>query len=248
MYHRSLVVGGGRGIGSSIAAALADEGNVVGVVYRQDEAAARATAEAVQARGASCLLLRADARDEVEVKRVLDVMNSECGALDTLVNCTHTPLQPTPFHALDWHAIESQVAGTLKAAFLFARHSVPLLERSEHPAILNMSSVTVVRPELGFLHRNVAKAALEEFTRCLAREVAVLGIRVNALSVGWTETDQVRALDDSEVQRHLDTIPLNRLAKPQEVAETARFLLSESASYITGMVFPVDGGIDGNPR
>lgn len=248
MFRKVVIAGGGRGIGASIAKRLAPDSEHIIIIYRANQDAANATAKLVRESGTKCDLIELDARNTSAVQHAFTVADSPIRKLDVLINCAHSPIDLKKFEEMTWLDVEEQIAGSLKTAYNCCQAALPQLKQSNCPSILNISSVTVVRPQVGYLHRNVSKAALEGFTRCLARESAPDGIRVNGLSVGWTDTEQLHILQQDEIQKQLVTIPLGRLARPEEIADVAAFLVSEQASYITGTVFPVDGGIDGNVR
>lgn len=241
-----LITGAGRGIGAAIAKTCGRHGSRVIVNYLANESTAQAVKKEIVEQGGEAACIQADVRKRDQVYELLQSSVDVFGHLDAIVNNAHTPFEPRSFTDLEWKDLQNQLLGTLASAFHCSQAGYPYLVQSANPAILNISSCTVESPPRGFLHRNVAKAALEEMTRTLAKEFAEDSVRVNALSVGWTETDQVRALSDDYITEKQGDIPLGRLATPQEIAETAGFLLSPAASYITGVVFPVDGGR--NPR
>ena len=238
-----LVTGSGRGIGSAIVVRCAREGAKVVINYLHNRESAENTLAVVQNNGGEGILIKADVRENQEVHKLISETVRVFGGIDILINNAHTPFQPTLFENLTWNDILTQVEGVLSNAFYCIKHALPYLERSSSGVILNMSSITVRVPEKGFCHRNVAKAALEGLTHSLANELAEKGVRVNALSVGWTETDQLKHFPLEYRVQKAATIPMRRFAVPEEIADSALYFVSQLSNYTTGTVFPVAGGL-----
>ena len=238
-----LVTGAGRGIGAAIATRCAAAGLQVVVNYLNNHDAARETLRRVEAAGGDGILIQADVREEGDVRRLVKSATDAYGGIDALVNNAHTPFAPATMPEVEWPEVQAQIDGTLRSAFLCTKAALPFLRVGAAPAILNVSSVTVAVPASGFLCRDVAKAALEGLTRSVAHELAPLGIRVNALSAGWTETDQLKSMPAATRESARGSIPLRRFADPTEIAEAALFLISPRSSYLTGTVFPASGGL-----
>lgn len=238
-----LVTGSGRGIGAAIAVRCAEEGARVVVNYLQDKVAAETTVSAIRNSGGKGIAIQANVRDPLQTESLVSQTVRTFGTLDVLINNAHTPFEQTSFENLTWEQIDEQISGTLRSAFHCSQFTLPHLKRGPSSSILNVSSVTVRLPEVGFSHRNIAKAALEELTRCLAVELADTGIRVNGLSVGWTDTDQTKSFSADYIQRKTSEIPMKRFARPEEIADAAIFLISPLSTYITGTVLPVAGGL-----
>jgi 3-oxoacyl-[acyl-carrier protein] reductase len=244
---RILITGSSRGIGAAIARLAGKSSAKVAVNYKTDHERALSTADGVRHAGGEAIVVRADVRDAVQVKGMLREVDEAFGGVDILINNAHSPFEPTLFESLTWPAIEQQISGTVLTCFNCTQAALPYLRHGNTPSILNISSVTVRQPVPGFCHRNLAKAAVEGMTRSLALELSAFGIRVNALSVGWTATDQLGAMPPALVNDALKVIPMSRLATPEEIASTALFLVSTAASYINGTVFPVAGGLCPDP-
>jgi 3-oxoacyl-[acyl-carrier protein] reductase len=192
-------------------------------------------------------VVQADVREMGQVEAMLREVEAAFGGLDVLVNNAHSPFVPTLFEALTWKAVEEQVGGSVQTCFNCIQAALPYLRRSTQASVINISSITAQLPVRGFTHRDLAKAAVEGLTRSLALELGHVGIRVNALAVGWTKTEQLSNMPAGTADAALAAIPLSRMATPDEIAQTAIFLASPVASYITGMVMPVAGGLSSAP-
>lgn len=244
---RMLITGSARGIGAAIARCAGAQRARVVVNYRSREGDAHATADAVRKAGGEAIVSRADVRDRDQVEAMLREADRQFGGIDVLVNNAHSPFEPTQFEDLTWRAIDEQIVGSVRTCFHCIQAALPYLRRGTNASILNISSITVRAPVRGFAHRNLAKAAVEGLTRSLALELGPLGIRVNALAVGWTRTDQLGDVHAAIVEAAVGAVPLSRLASPNEIAATAIFLASPAACYITGIVMPVAGGLSPDP-
>ena len=238
-----LITGSGRGLGSEIAVRCAEQGARIAVNFLRDTVAAEGTLNRIRQVGGEGILVQADVRDPDQAHRLIEAATDAFSGLDVLINNAHTPFQWVGISELAWEQMQEQLDGTLHSSFNCTKFALPHLAVSDCPAILNISSITARLPERGYAHRNIAKAALEEFTQCLAVELCEMGIRVNALSVGWTETDQLADLPESYLEQKRQEIPLRRFASPSEIAEVAAFMISSASSYITGTVLPVAGGL-----
>lgn len=242
-----LITGSSRGIGAAIAKRAAREQARVVINYLRDAQSAESTAEEVRDAGGEALTFRADVRERPQVEAMLTEIEVRFGGLDVLVNNAHTPFDPTAFDSLGWADIEEQFLGSVGSCFHCTQAALPYLRESLNAAVLNVSSITARLPVEGFSHRSLAKAAVEGLTRSLSLELAPHQIRVNALAVGWTRTSQLDSMPTGLADRAVGPIPLRRLAEPAEIAETAIFLVSPGASYLTGMVLPVAGGLAPDP-
>jgi 3-oxoacyl-[acyl-carrier protein] reductase len=238
-----VVTGSGRGIGAAIAIRLAQSGARVAVNYFKDKDSAFQVLSRIRSTEGDAILVQADVREPDQARRLIDEAVSAFGRLDALINNAHTLFERASILDLSWEQIQEQIDGSLRSSFYCSKYAIPYMKVGKCPAILNISSVTAQLPEMGFAHRNVAKAALEGFTRCLAVETAPLGIRVNALSVGWTETNQLGEFCVDFLDRKKLDIPMKRFASPEEIAEIAFFMLSPVSSYMTSVVLPVTGGL-----
>jgi len=244
-----IVTGSSRGIGAATAIALAHAGARVVINYRVNAAAAQSTSAQIEARHRNAsLICQADVREPEDVERLIKNCVERFGGIDGLVNNAHTPFAPKPFHELSWQDMLDQIDGSLKSVYLCTRTALPHLLRSTRPAVLNMSTVVVNDATANMSARITAKGAMEALTRALAGQYGDRGIRFNALSIGWTRTDQLRNLPPESLRLAAAGVCLGRIAEPAEIASTAVFLLSGAASYITGSVFPVAGGLSPAPR
>jgi len=238
---RLMVTGSSRGIGAAIAEAAGQQGARVLINYLSSRDRALEVARAVERAGGEALVVQGDVREPQSARRLVDAASEQWGGLDWLVNNAHTPYRHLPAEQLEWHDYEEQLIGTLRAAVNMTQASMPLLLESPAASILNISSITVERPMTGLAARTAAKAALEGYTRSIACEYSGR-VRVNAIAVGWTRTDQFEGLSEAILAEVLEGIPGKRFAAPDEIAQAALFLLSSRASFISGLVLPVAGG------
>jgi 3-oxoacyl-[acyl-carrier protein] reductase len=232
----ALVTGASRGIGAAIAIELARRGFDVVVNYKSDEAAARATAQAIEALGRHATLVRADVTDAAAVAAMfrdveVDVLVCNAGITrDTLLGASE-PADFTDVMATNLHGVVH-----------CCREASKRMVQRRRGVILNVSSVAAQRPGRGQSNYAASKGAIEAFTRALAVELAPRGIRVNAIAPGIIETamtEELRAVAPDEL---LARVVMKRLGKPEEVARVAAFLCSDDASYVTGQIWNVDGG------
>jgi len=247
----ALVTGGSRGLGRAICVALAVEGARVAVNYARNAAAAAETVALIARRGGGrAVAVAGDVADEADVRRVFDEAEAALGPLDVLVNSAG--VWPTAYvkdmSAEQWDAT---MAVNLRGPFLTCREAVRRwLARGASSAakcggrIVNVSSQAAFHGSTsGHADYAASKAALVTFTVSLAREVARQGIYVNAVAPGMMETDMTAEALRDDPDRYLARIPLGRIARPEEIADTVVFLASARASYTTGATFDVTGGM-----
>lgn len=235
----AFVTGGNTGIGAAIVRRLAAEGAAVGLAYFEDEAEAEAMAAEIQAEGGRCVVAPCDVRYRGSVEAAVAAVGEALGPIDVLVNnagvLRHTPfLEITPE---EWRLIfETNVEG----AFHCIQVCLPaMLERGDG-CIVNIASELALVGEPLLVHYSASKAALLGLTKALAREVGPLGVRVNAVAPGPTDT---RILTDEErSEAYAASLPLRRIGRPEEIAATVAFLCSEDASFYAGQVLSPNGG------
>ncbi len=240
LQHKvAIVTGAGAGIGRAIAVRFGAEGAHV-VVNDINPASAAETAQAITAAAGSAIAVAADVAETAQVDHLFATALDRFPTLDVLVN--NASLTNTARHFLEadetwWDQI---LAANLKSAFLCARRAAPVMARQRHGAIINVSSGGASRAHRGNAAYDAAKGGVEALTRALALDLGPYGVRVNALVPGSINS---KHLDAATLRERGAVMPLGRVGEVDEMAGPAVFLASEDASYITGHMLVVDGGL-----
>jgi 7-alpha-hydroxysteroid dehydrogenase len=240
----ALVTGAGRGIGAGIAVAFAEAGADVVCAARTPEQL-EATAARVRALGRRALVVPTDVTDPLQLERVVAAALAEYGRLDVLVNnAGGTP--PRAALATSLEFFENAYRFNTTSAFLLTKLAVPrMVESAGGGAVVNVSSRAGAMVQSGFAAYGAAKAALNFLTRVLAAEFAPK-VRVNAIEVGGVETSALESVvSNPELRARLErNTPMRRIGQVEDVAACALYLASPASSWVTGKVFPVDGGVE----
>jgi 3-oxoacyl-[acyl-carrier protein] reductase len=241
----AAVTGAGSGMGRATARAFASRGASVAVVDVDADAAA-ATADGIVDDGGTALALTADVSDADAVERVVERTVDELGGIDVLHNNAGIAQESTPVEDVTEETWDRVHAVNLKSAFLGAKYAVPHMKSAGGGVILNTASTAGIRPRTGLSAYAASKGGMITLTKQLAFELASDGVRVNAICPVATDTEMLPkfAGGDLSVEGMAETIPLGRLAQPEDVAEAAVFLASDRAGMITGTALEVDGGRD----
>ena len=237
----ALVTGASRGIGRAIALRLAADGAEVIVAARAIDGGREVvgTIEAAGGRARACSL---DVSEDDSVESTVAELLRECGSIPILVNNAGITRDNLLMRMKreDWDLV---VGTNLTGIYRTCRALVPSMIRARHGRIVNVTSVVAKLGNPGQSNYAAAKAGVEGFTKSLAREIASRNVTVNCVAPGFIDTDMTRALAEDARKRLLDQVPLGRLGDPVDVAAAVRFLVGDDASYITGAVLDVNGGM-----
>ncbi|MGQ9505343.1 MAG: 3-oxoacyl-[acyl-carrier-protein] reductase [Thermogutta sp.] len=238
----ACVTGGGRGIGRAIALALGRAGAAVACID-VNGAAAESTAEEIRAMGkAQAIGLMCDVTNSEQVSQTVDAVVEKLGGLHILVNNAGITRDGLLLRMKDdqWDAV---INVNLRGTFLFTRSAARYLIRAGGARIINIASISGLMGNPGQANYSASKAGVIGFTRTVAKELASRQVTVNAVAPGFIATEMAQALGEETLAEIQKRTPLGRLGEPQDVADLVLFLASDAASFITGTVIRVDGGL-----
>ncbi len=238
----ALVTGGSRGIGRSIALKLASMGADIAIFYAGNEAAANAAVEELRAMDVRAMAVRCNVADFDEVTAAVAQVRETLGAVDILVNNAGITCDKLALRMSD-EEFARVVNVNLNGAFHTIRATYSDFVRKRAGRIINISSISGLMGNPGQANYAASKAGLVGLTKSIARELAGRGITCNAVAPGFIRTDMTGAMNAETLEKAVANVPVKRIGEPEDIAEAVAFLAGDAASYITGMVLKVDGGM-----
>lgn len=238
----ALVTGASRGIGKQIARTLAGEGAYVVVNYNGSEAAAAAVVEEIKAAGGDGEIRQCAVGDFAAVEEMIKDLHKKLGRIDILVNNAGIT-KDNLLMKMKEEEFDAVIETNLKGSFNTMRHIARYMLKQKGGSIINISSVSGILGNAGQMNYCATKAGVIGMTKSMARELASRGIRVNAVAPGFIATEMTEKMTDAAKEAGLAQVPMGRMGQTQEIADTVAFLASDKASYITGQVICVDGGM-----
>ena len=233
-----IVTGGGRGIGQATAEKFIGESATV-IIADFDEATGTATAEYL---GDQCSFVKTDVSQSQSVKSLIKRVKADHGSIDVIVNNAGI-LQDQTLEKMDEEEFDKVIQVNMRGVYLCTKYAAEVMREQGSGVILNASSVVARFGNFGQTNYVAAKAGLEGMTKVWARELGKHGIRVNAVAPGFIQTDMIAGMPEKIIKMMGAKVPLKRWGQPEDVADLYCFLASDEASYISGVVLPVDGGV-----
>ena len=238
----AVITGASRGIGREIALKLAGHGADIAVIYSGSEDAANEVVEIAHFRGVKAKAYKCDVSDSQSVKEVCAKIIDDFQNIDILVNNAGIT-KDSLLIRMSVDDFDNVINVNLKGTFNFTKNLSKAIMKSASGRIINISSVVGISGNAGQANYSAAKAGIVGITKTLAKELAPRNVTVNAIAPGFIETDMTASLSEAAIDHLHDAIPLKRLGHAEDVANLALFLASDMASYITGEVIRVDGGM-----
>lgn len=239
----ALITGAGRGIGRAIAIALAKEGAEVVINYNGSEERAKEVKQTIEENGGKASIYKCNVSDFVACEAMIKDIFKEYGHLDILVNNAGITKDGLIMKMKE-EDFDSVLNVNLKGTFNTIRHSARQMLKQRSGKIINISSVSGILGNVGQANYAASKAGVIGLTKTMARELGSRGITVNAIAPGFVDTEMTEVLSEEIRENACKQIILGRFGKPEDIANTAVFLASDKADYITGQVISVDGGMN----
>ena len=237
-----LITGAGRGIGAEIARVLARYGLKVWINYKSSAKAADELKEEIEQDGYLAAVIGFDASDESAFVEAIKTIVQSDGGLDYLVNNAGITNDKLAIR-MKGEDFKSVIDANLFSAFIGCKEALKAMSKKRFGSVVNIASIVGETGNAGQVNYSASKGGLIAMNKSFAKEGATRGIRFNTVTPGFIETDMTKTIKEEIKNEYIKSIPLNRFAKPTEVAEAVAFLLSDSASYITGETLKVNGGL-----
>lgn len=238
----ALVTGGSRGIGRAIALRLAEEGAKVAINYAGNQTAAEEVKAIIEQHGGTAMIVQTDVSDSTAAAEMVARVHEELGGLDILVNNAGITRDTLLVRMKD-EDFDAVINTNLKGIYACTKAAAKFMTKQRSGRIVNLSSVVGEIGNIGQTNYAAAKAGVIGFSKAAAKEFAARHVTVNVVAPGFIDTDMTAVLKDSIREKLIEGIPLGALGKPEHVADAVLFLVSDAASYITGQVLNVDGGM-----
>lgn len=238
----ALVTGASRGIGRAIALKLASEGAKVAINYASRAEAAEEVKSEIEKLGGTAIIYKADVANPDQVAAMIKDVSKEFGTIDILVNNAGITRDGLLLRMKD-EDFDAVLNANLKSMFYTIKNVARLMMKKRSGRIVNMSSVVGLTGNAGQVNYAAAKAGVVGLTKSVAKELAARNITVNAVAPGFIRTDMTKILSDEVKEKLSESIPLGRMGEAEDIANVVLFLVSDAASYITGQVVTVDGGM-----
>jgi len=242
MSDVALVTGGSRGIGRAIAEALAADGYAVAVNFISNEGSAKDTVESIESAGGRAITVQADVADSEQVDAMFNRIEESLGPVVALVNNAGVRADGLALGMKD-DAFRRVIETNLFGTFACTRRALRSMLKARRGRIVNITSISGLHASPGQANYSAAKAGVIGLTKTIAAEVASKGIAINAVAPGLIQTDLTSDLNDKQREAIQGRVPARRIGTPEDVASLVSWLCSDKARYITGAVYPVDGGL-----
>jgi len=244
MNRVAVITGASRGIGAATTLALAQSGFRVVVNYRSSAEEADGVVASVTAAGGEAVAIRADVTSPDDVTAMFEQTEQRWGRVDVLVHNALIPYDVTSFADLSWEQLGGKLDRELHAAYLVTKAVVPNMISRNYGRLIFLTTILSRRPRAGFITVGTAKAAMDQFVRYVALELAPQGITANLVSPATVGDKASSGLLKPEERNQLSaTNPMGRLVRPDEIAKTVAFLASEDSGFITGHCMEINGGL-----
>lgn len=238
----AIVTGGSRGIGKAIALKLAEKGANIVVNYTSSPDKAMQVVEEIKGMGREALAVKADVSKEEDVKNLVKEVSKQFSSIDILINNAGITRDTLLIRMKDedWDRV---IDVNLKGTYLCTKLVAKKMMKQRSGKIVNITSVVGIIGNAGQANYSASKAGVIGLTKSSAKELAARGINVNAVAPGFIQSDMTDKLSDEVVENYAKNIPLGKMGSPEDVANAVSFLCTEEASYLTGQVLNVDGGM-----